>query len=743
MKKISFKKSFVALALLTTYTSAENLQGVLKDILHTNPDILEKQKTYNSSIYDKDISKSGYLPTLVFEGEGGYQGLKNSSTNYDYEDDLYYEAKLTARQTIYDWGKVGAEKKAKNAYAYSNLYKYVRTSNDVIFKSIKAYIDVLKYYNLKELALENVAIHENILKSVKMRMEAGKQGRSELERVLGRLSTAKTRLLLRQSEFERALHNMHKYLGRFVDYKDMTKPSFEDNLLPVSLKQAFDTQISSHPTFLQGYYSIKQREFEYERQKKDNYGKLYLEASGKIHNERKQRHDEDVYGVLKYDYTIYSGGKNTALKLKAKTLVHEEQQKQLNVRRVLMNDLQLTWSSYKLLYSQIGELKKSLYFTKKALETYKEEFRIGRRMLITILDAQNEYQNAKEQLLSVRYDLLSEKFRVLYSQGTLLKDLNLLSAQMENLLKKDAKLKVMVKDKLPLNRDFDKDGVKNREDLSVNNIPQTLVNALGVDKKMMKLNKIDESIVKNIKEKVVIINNRKDMRNKPVKPGVLTRFDFVSFKPKSIELSTGSKDVMRYLIKQIKNYSSEGMIFIKIGTEEFKNENKNRKLALSRAYNFKRILQAHNIDKDSIQVFADTKTKDHKSYLGLKIINSAQDYKNQYDSEFFDKSLWNKKSTKLTQEAKKLIRNLSETIKKRDIALVDFIIYSNDYKNPIKNKRLSEKRQKSIQDEFVKNGISKDKLMLFPWGELKRYKTLMGSNNKINYNKVEYVLREK
>lgn len=573
-----------------------------------------------------------------------------------------------------------------------------------------------------------------------MRMDAGKQGRSELERVLGRLATAKTKMLLRQSEYERALHVMHKYLGRFVSYEEMSEPDFDERLLPSTLKQAFTTQMTNHPAFLQGRYAIKQREFEYRRQRDDKYGNLYLEVSGKMYDDNKDKHEHDVYAALRYDHTLYDGGKRLALTQKSRSLVHEEQQKQLSVKRTLNNDLQLTWSAYKLLYSQIGELKKSLYFTKKALQTYKEEFRIGRRMLITILDAQNEYQNAKEQLESMRYDLLSEKFRVLYAQGTLLRDLNLITPQTKNLLKKDEKLVVLSKDTLPLADDFDEDKVKNKQDLSVNNTPKTLVNALGVNVKMMKINKIDENITKKVKENIIIVKDKDDLIKNPLKADVMARFDFISFKPDSMELSESSKDTMRYLISQIKNYASEGMLYVVVGTHEFEDEDKNRQLALSRAYNFKRILQAHNIDKDSIQVFADTKTKEPKSYLGLKIINSSNDYKKQYISHFFDKPLFAKKTISLTDDGKKRIGALAKIIKQKNAPFTDIIIYSNDFKTPIQNRNLSLQREKVLKDEFAKDGV--DKLFVFGWGEFKEYNFLVGSSNMQNYNKIEYILRD-
>lgn len=737
-------KKFVLLGVLvsTSFVHGMNLNDTLHDVLATHPDILEKQKSYNTAIFNTKAAGAGNFPIVVFEGEVGYQTKKDSSTSYKNKESRYWDARITARQNIYDGGKVSLDEDVRNAYAWSALYGYLRVANTKIYETIRAYINVLKLYKLKNLSMENVQIHQNILESAKLRLKNGGQGRSELERVLGRLSIARTKMLLRKSEYEKSLYVLHKLLGRFVAYEDMVKPAFDDSLLPISLKEALLTQITYHPAYKEGDYAVSHKEFEHKRQKSERMGRLYLEASAGASDESRKEDENDAYVALKYEHTLYAGGKRGEKIQGAISAMHQEQQKQYSVRRSLMHDLELTWSSYRLLYSQIGELKKSLYFTKKALKTYQEEFRIGRRMLITILDAQNEYQNAQDQLISMQYDLLIEKFRVLQAQGTLLASLGLLTDEVETLLKQNAKdKKPMSKDTLPLSEDFDGDGVKDPQDLSVNNIPNELVNSLGVNKKMMVESKLDNTIVKTETTKVRIIKSKQDMIDNPIKPGVLARFDFVSFAPESIELSSASQNTMRYLVNQLKNYASEGMLYVTVGTNEFDNEALNYKLAMNRVYNFKRILQEHNIYPSSIAVFPDTKTKKPPSYLAVKIVNDGKDYGKQYSTKSIPKSIFKRGAHKLHKEGEKFLDNLAQEITLNDAKHVDIVVYSNDYKNPIENRNISIQRADEIYKELVKRGVKSSKLFSFGWGEYKDTSLLM-YDNKEGVSRVEYVLRD-
>ena len=68
---------------------------------------------------------------------------------------------------------------------------------------------------------------------------------------------------------------------------------------------------------------------------------------------------------------------------------------------------------------KLGFLEEHRTFSKETLEAYKEEFKIGRRDLINLLDAESEYYSARREIVTTEHDLLYAKYRLLDNMGML------------------------------------------------------------------------------------------------------------------------------------------------------------------------------------------------------------------------------------------------------------------------------------------------------------------------------------
>lgn len=65
---------FSSLVLITS-SSAVELNQVLDDVLVNNPLIKERLNNYEKTVYDLNIAKSEYQPTLDYVGKFGYEKI--------------------------------------------------------------------------------------------------------------------------------------------------------------------------------------------------------------------------------------------------------------------------------------------------------------------------------------------------------------------------------------------------------------------------------------------------------------------------------------------------------------------------------------------------------------------------------------------------------------------------------------------------------------------------------------------
>ncbi len=717
---------------------AVTLDEVLRDVVATNPMILEKQKAYNAALEEQRVARSGYFPKVIFSGDVGYKAYRDSGTGYENEDDGFYDARVTLSQLLYDWGKTSSLEEARKNFMLSSLYGYVSKANQVTYETIIAYLNVLKYNELQELAAQNVLTHENLLTSIQMQVDQGAKGRSELERINGRMASAQSKLLLRQNDYKQAVYNLHKMLGRFTPVEEMVMPKLSTEKLPASLKEALELQRQFNPLLREAFYNIEQKKWEHENKKSEYWGRLSLEGVASIENEFE---DEDEYETeasiaLRYRHTLFDTGRPHRVQ-SAASQVHAEQQKQYRVRRVLLNDIQLSWAAHKLLNEQIGVLKKNLYFTRRSLESYKEEFILGRRDLINILDAQNEHLYINEQLIDAIYSKEVEKYKILYSEGVLLTILGLLNPQAQAMLERDDTYKPLSKDDLPLGHDFDRDSVPDDVDISVNSRAKTVVNNLGVNKRY-DISYIYEVASDQKDHAENIIGPDGSLKEHPITLNVTTRFNFDAFLQDTLRLSPVLADkMMRELVEQAKTYSVETPLYIMVSTNEYDDANKNYNLALQRAYNLKRILQRHKVDEKGVFVFADTNAPKGHNILRLTFTDKISGYERQYRTRSVYQPIFANKENRIEN-----FRGLNAIISaiNHHNGRAEIILYSNEMPTMETSRQLGLQRAELLGDYLAKKGLGPDKVTILSWGGFKADPLLAKSRTMNQF--LQYVLRD-
>ncbi len=732
---------------------AVTLDEVLQDVVATNPRVLEKQKEYNIAIAEQNDMKSQYLPRVLFTGNVGYRSYRDGEvrdgenvydeetgkdiTGYTAKNDGFYDARVTLSQLLFDFGKTSALVEARRNYMLAAFYSYLGEAGQVGYETITAYLDVLKFNELRQLAMDNVLTHQNLLESVRKQVESGKKGRADLERINGRMASAQSRLLLRQNDYKKAVYALHKMLGRFTPVQEMVMPELNTGELPGSLKEALALQVKFNPLLREAYYNVAQKQSEHRNKRRDYWGRLSMEGAASVENEfeTSDEYETDARIGLRYQLPLFDAGIGERV-VAAASGIHREQQKRHQVRRTLVNDIQMCWAAHKLLAEQIGILKKNLYFTGKSLETYKQEFVLGKRSLINILDAQNENFYIHEQLVDAIYSREREKYRILLAEGVLLSRLGLLNPRVQAMIAGDDRYEPLGDDTLPLSDDFDLDGVLDEGDVSVNSLPDTTVDELGIDRRYDS-GYIYETAAGDVDEEVIVIGRGDSLKKKPLRKGVVTLFDFDAFLPKGTGLTEiMTSKMMKDLVTQARSSRAGSPLFITVSTNEYDDPAANYSLGLQRAYTLKRILQKNRIEDNGIFVYADDRAARGHNTLRLKFSEALSDYQKQYDTHSLAANIFAFGSSEIKggRPLEKILAALAHNPGKAEI-----ILYSNESAGTRKEQELGVQRMNALQGYLAGQGLGPDRVTVFPWGRFREDPLLPESKRVTQF--LQYVLR--
>jgi outer membrane protein OmpA-like peptidoglycan-associated protein len=187
---------------------------------------------------------------------------------------------------------------------------------------------------------------------------------------------------------------------------------------------------------------------------------------------------EETSLVLNFSYNFYRGGRNDAEQQKKISEVYEQKEFAARVRRQVINTLRLSWTADDLLQRQLKFLNAHVIKSGQTVISYREEFFIGQRDLLDLLDAENELNTAKNQYTEANIDSMGARYRVYEGIGSLLQAANVdFELDAEGL--QVARLTTDKVDQLPLPDDEDQDQKIDPLDQCDNSLTDSSVNPFG------------------------------------------------------------------------------------------------------------------------------------------------------------------------------------------------------------------------------------------------------------------------
>jgi len=458
---------------------ALEMTEIVVDSVSAHPQVKEKIHVYRQVVSDQKIAAGGWLPSVDLEASTGRYDRSSPLTgnqSRDYDSTTY---ELSVTQNLFNGYDTTYQVEQAEARARSALYDVYDTADNIALQAVQAYLEVIKQRRLYRLAHENVNAHKEILVQIRDRNRSGVGRRSQLQQTEGRLARAQASMIAQQNNLADSATLLHQILGRYVDPETLSEPE-----LPTqpggSIDELIDQALTDHPAMRVASYNIAATQADQLRSLRTNYPNLDLELA--------TEYGDNVGGIsgdmdetrimLNLTFNLYRGGRDQAEQSKKVSALYEQKEFAARVRRQVINSLRLSWTADELLIKQLEFLEAHVERAGETVESYREEFFIGQRDLVDLLNARSELNSAKNQQAEALYDFLGERFRVYEGIGHLFEatdvdfEINLGGLRV-------ARLQTDKVDKLPLPLDEDRDLEKDPMDHCDNTLPERSVNPYG------------------------------------------------------------------------------------------------------------------------------------------------------------------------------------------------------------------------------------------------------------------------
>ena len=449
---------------------ATSLKQVVGEVLDTNPIVIERLKNYRAVKEEIGIAEAGYYPKVDLQSGVGkkHAGRLSGDVAEDIAHQTYtvFQNSLVLRQNIFNGFSTRENVNYQKMKALSAAYSYLESANDMTLKAIKVYLNLHRQQELLNNNKENVKHIKQIYSEVAKAYRSGLTPLSEVSKIQSSLWQSKSNVLVQQNKLSNAMFNFRRVTGHLVSLKDLEKVDFKLRL-PENLRKATMFALEYNPSLMSGKYNIKSAEALYRESKSKYYPTVDLQMS-ENYNKNSDEYigiDDRFQAMLVVNYNLFNGGADEAARRSKLSRVSQEVAAVNDIRRQVIEGIDLSWGAYELSVNQIPVLRNYQRQSAETLRLYVKEFVLGERSLLDLLAAENDLIRANAEQINAKYDLLLSKYRILDAMGLTIASIMGSVKKYYKRVGIHNKGRATRRDKLPISYDSDKDGVPANKDL--------------------------------------------------------------------------------------------------------------------------------------------------------------------------------------------------------------------------------------------------------------------------------------
>ena len=420
IKKITYSLS--ALAFLMSSLNATTVKNVVEHTLQSNQDIVSK--SLNNEAFKKyiDEQEGGYYPKLDLTAYLGRKNVNETASSSTIESDITTNggnAQLDLEQMLYDGNLTSSSvEEAKARYA-SNKLKNSNDVENIVYDSITAYLNVLKFDERIKISQDNITVHEDYLAIAN---QTEKINGEILDKVQSKakIHSAKSNLFEEKNSQAAAKSSFIKNVGMSID-SNICRPVIDESKIPANLATLQKMALENNFTILEQIENIKEQEATLSVEKAAFLPTLKFKLQG-IYD--KDYIDEDLRtnaysGKLELKYNIFNGMINKNRTQKEELFLKEVQAKLDVVTKSVLDELAVAYETYETSKKQIVELQQFIEENKQIISIYKDQFDAGTRNFIDVLNVEGDLYNSKANLINTEYTMMSAYYKILKATSSL------------------------------------------------------------------------------------------------------------------------------------------------------------------------------------------------------------------------------------------------------------------------------------------------------------------------------------
>lgn len=412
-----------ASGLMLTAASGQSLHQSIQTALDSNPEIGQAEQNREAIEFELKQALGLFAPRIDLEATVGAQFLSNPSRRAaGIADDPLYPAQvgLSLNYDLYDGGFRQGEVDLQAARVDGASYRVLERSEFIALEVARIYFEILLQRRIIDLGRQNIAFHQFTLDNVSDAIGNGQLTEADRLQAIERLAAARARIIEAQEELNNSMASYVRYVG--LQLINPSQPSRLGSTLPSSIDQALGTARLNNPLALLASADIDAAAAQVVQAESELGPKLSLRGNASTGYDLGggSGYTHDVRGELALTWNIYDGGTRNAAMQES---LRRESEALLGLHvahRQIEEAVRLAWERMIRQREIASVYAEQLNASANLVTSYQDQFEIGDRSLLDVLDAQNTRYNLQVIQETATYSQRFAEYRLLAASGTLL-----------------------------------------------------------------------------------------------------------------------------------------------------------------------------------------------------------------------------------------------------------------------------------------------------------------------------------
>jgi outer membrane protein, adhesin transport system len=376
--------------------------------ISNNPEVTARLNALRAAANEVGVANGGFLPQVNLSGDIGKGSETIRGNDPERKTSSRQGLRLGVNQLLWDGLATKREVERLGHARLTRYFEFINTTEETALEAARAHIDVMRFRKLVELAEDNYVQHKYAFDQLSSKVKAGVGRGVDSEQ-------ANARLALADSNLTTEVANLHDVSARFMRVVGEAPSAQLTPAINTLDKGVKATNIDAVAQALTRNASISAaienlRSVEQDAKQRDSAFQPTVEARAStamgrnldgVDNQRR-----DTLGQIVLNWNLYNGGSDQARVRQYADLVNQAADLRDKTCRDVRQTTAIAHNDIQKLKDQLSALERNTLAIEKARDAYRQQFEIGQRSLLDLLNAENELYTAKRAYANAEFDLM-------------------------------------------------------------------------------------------------------------------------------------------------------------------------------------------------------------------------------------------------------------------------------------------------------------------------------------------------